>query len=397
MKTITIVGGGSGTHVLIPLLSKTNVKINLLTRKPHKWLKNPTLEYVLPDNTVKTEYKGRINKISNNPSEVIFDADIIILCMPVHQYRKALHNIADSIDRNKEVFIGTIYGQAGFNWMVEEIKEEFNLNSIGWFAFGLIPWISRVKEYGKKGITYGCKRKNVVAVYPFDKFDYLNELFLDDVCHKWFGVGEFVQADNFISLTLSVDNQIIHPSRMQALTIEYGDKWDKIEDVPYFYKDYTKLSGDLLKSLDDDYSKIRKAIYNKYPNKKFTYMLDYLALENFSNASKSINIVDSFVNSQTLTLIKTPVVKFDGKWKLNNKHRFFWDDIFYGVLIAKWFSKQLNLDVSNIDEIIRWAEKILSMDILDENDNFSSKILENKYFCGIPSIYGIKTIDDAID
>jgi hypothetical protein len=397
MKTITIVGGGSGTHVLIPLLSETNVKINLLTSKPDKWVNNPTLEYVLPDQSVKTVYRGRIDKISNNPSEVIPDADIIILCMPVHQYRNALHTIASSINRGKEVFVGTIYGQAGFNWMAEEIQKEFNLDSLGWFAIGLIPWISRVREYGESGITYGCKSKNVIAVYPFDKFDYLNQLFLDDLCHKWFGVGEFVQADNFISLTLSVDNQIIHPSRMQALTIEYGDYWNRIEDIPYFYRDYSKLSGELLKSLDQDYSKIRETIYKNYPNKKFTYMLNYLDLEHFSNGSKSIDIVDSFVNSQTLTLIKTPVIEENGKWKLNNKHRFFLDDIFYGVLIAKWFAKELDIKVDNIDKIIRWAEKILSLEIMDEDDNFSSSILENKFFCGIPSIYGIKTIDQAID
>ena len=59
--------------------------------------------------------KGGLNVISSDPAEVIPDADVIVLCMPVHQYRGALNRLAPYINRTKkEVFVGTVYGQAGF-------------------------------------------------------------------------------------------------------------------------------------------------------------------------------------------------------------------------------------------------------------------------------------------
>lgn len=63
---------------------------------------------------------------------------------------------------------------------------------------------------GSKCANYGGKQVNVVAVSPADRFKRLNDLFLEDISMKPMGVGKFVQACSFLSLTLSVDNQIIH-------------------------------------------------------------------------------------------------------------------------------------------------------------------------------------------
>jgi len=243
MKTITIIGGGNSSHVLIPLLSKSNLQVNLLTRKPDAWENDIELDYLLPSGKHVDTYYGKINKISSNPEEVIPQSDIIILCMPVHAYREALHNIARVVNKNKKVFIGTIYGQAGFNWMTEEIIRKFSLNNITTFAIGLIPWICRTEKYGKKGIVYGAKPINVVAVKPKEDFKILNKQFLNHVVYEWFGYGEFQLADNFISLTLSLDNQIIHTSRMFGLYIEEGGEWETKDNIPYFYRDFSLKSA----------------------------------------------------------------------------------------------------------------------------------------------------------
>ena len=85
--------------------------------------------------------------------------------MPVHQYRDALNRLAPHINRSKkDVFVGTVYGQAGFNWMVHEVERNHNLTNVVTFAIGLIPWICRTIKYGKLGANYGTKEVNVVAV-----------------------------------------------------------------------------------------------------------------------------------------------------------------------------------------------------------------------------------------
>jgi hypothetical protein len=133
--------------------------------------------------------KGQISKKSMDPKDVIPDAvsllllcllffgladtestinstqDVIVLCMPVHQYRNALTNLAPYINRSKkDVFVGTVYGQAGFNWMVHEMERANNLTNVVAFAIGLIPWICRTVKYGELGANYGTKAVNVAAV-----------------------------------------------------------------------------------------------------------------------------------------------------------------------------------------------------------------------------------------
>src|SRR5690554_1456658 len=173
MKKITIVGGGSSAHTLIPVLSKSKYKVNLLTSKPEQWDNIIETQYIDPNGIKKMSIFGKIETISDKPEDVIPYSEIIILCMPVHKYREALHNIAPYI-KGDRVFIGTIYGQAGFNWMVSEIIKTFDLKDITTFAIGLIPWICRISKYGKIGVTYGPKEFNVVAVSPDSDFEYLN-------------------------------------------------------------------------------------------------------------------------------------------------------------------------------------------------------------------------------
>ena len=401
MKNIVIVGGGNSAHVLIPLLSKTDFDVSVLTSRPNDWSHTVALEYQNTDGEVLQVFQGEIKTINDNPQSCIPLADYIILCMPVHKYREALHRIAPCINPSKQVVIGTVYGQGGFNWMMEEIRHEYNLTTnIVYFAFGLIPWVCRTQEYGHTGITYGVKARNAAAVYPHEYFAQINKEFFTPICYDWFKTGEVEQLDNFISITLSVDNQIIHPTRCYAICQKYGGKWKHAEDVPLFYKHYDAFSAQCLADLDEDYSKIRNRIKKLYPNKDFHYMLNYLDLEHYTYNSSSSDIVDSFVNSPTLQAIHTPVIKGDDDiWRLDKHGRFFMDDIYYGIAIAKWMAELLHIEVPMIDKLLFWAqefrgEKIISNDhklLLDSID------LNTPLKSGIPFYYGKKTIKEIVD
>lgn len=384
MKTnIAIIGGGNSTHVLIPFITAPGKrKISLLTSKPSCWSRNIVSEWQQADGTVLHEFHGVLDAASCDAREILPDADIIILCMPVHKYNLALDAIAPFISRNKKVLLGTIYGQGGFNWMVERIRRTHGLDRISGFAVGLIPWIARTKNYGSSGITYGPKTVNIATFDDSDEFE-INSEFLDDLCFSHFQKGKFRLAENFLSLSLSVDNQIIHPSRLYGLYKRYGGNWRRKEDIPLFYRDYDELSAELLQRLDDDYSKIRKSVQSKFPGRNYEYMLNYLDLERLSYRSCSENIRDSFVNSETLGTILTPVILTGEYYEFDKNHRFFHDDIYYGLAIAKWFAERFELRVECIDEILLWAEVILGDRILDNDrklDKTNSRIRTPDYY-----------------
>lgn len=399
-KNIVIVGGGNSAHVLIPLLSEANFNITMLTSRPNDWSHTILLEYRNPNNEVLEVFSGKIDTITDDPASCIPNADYIILCMPVHKYREALHRIAPYINQDHQVMIGTVYGQGGFNWMMEEILHKYHLSNIVYFAFGLIPWVCRTKEYGHTGITYGVKARNAAAVYPREYFAQINREFFSPICYDWFKTGAVEQLDNFISITLSVDNQIIYPSRCFAICQEYGGKWERIEDVPLFYKDYDDFSAQCLADLDDDYSKVRNRIKQLYPDKDFHYMLNYLDLEHFSYQSSSSDIVDSFVNSPTLQAIHTPVIQDnDGHVVIDKDGRFFMDDIYYGIAIVKWMAELLLIDVPMIDKLLHWAQDLRGEQIISEDNRLllNSLDLVAPMKSGVPCVYGKKTINDIVD
>ena len=399
-KNIVIVGGGNSAHVLIPLLSKTDFDISVLTSRPDDWSHTVALEYQNTDGEVLQVFKGKIETITNNPQSCIPSADYIVLCMPVHKYREALHRIAPHINPDKQVVVGTVYGQGGFIWMMEEILNEYHLSNIVYFAFGLIPWVCRTKEYGHTGITYGVKARNAAAVYPHEYFAQINKEFFSPICYDWFKTGAVEQLDNFISITLSVDNQIIHPSRCFAICQEYGGKWERIEDVPLFYKDYDAFSAQCLADLDDDYSKVRNRIKQLYPDKDFHYMLNYLDLEHYTYDSSSSDIVDSFVNSPTLQAIHTPVIQDnDDHVAIDKDGRFFMDDIYYGIAIVKWMAELLRIDVPMIDKLLHWAQDLRGEQIISDDNHLllNSADLNSPLKSGVPYSYGKKTINDIVD
>lgn len=400
MKQLVICGGGNSAHTLIPLLRDSIFQVSIYTSKPEKWAKTIELEWHNPSGEVMGRYSGDLKKASSNPEELFPTADYVVFCMPVHQYRVALRNIAPYLNREKTVVLGAVYGQAGWNWMVDEICKEYNLSNIVVFSFGLIPWVSRLVEYGKKGLTYGCMTENYAAVTPKHYFDQINDEFFNQICYRWFGKGKVDRSENFISLTLSVDNQIIHTARCYGLHKKYGRTWANKEDVPLFYRTFDDMSAGLMEGLDKDYSKIRETIKLRYPDKKFKHMVDYLTLEYFSHKYWSIDAKDSILSSETLHSITTPVIQNDsGTWEIDENHRFFLDDIYYGNCIAKWMAEKLGIETPTINEILHWAQEVRKERIIDEDNHLivDSKDLMTPLKSGIPSVYGFSSIDECVD
>ncbi len=396
---VTIAGGGASAHVLIPLLASAGHTVQLLTRRPADWSRRIELQQQSIDEEIERTLTGTLSRATDDPADVIPESDVVILCMPVCSYRAALRGIAPHLRRDREVHVGTIYGQAGFNWMTGEIERKHGLGNLVTFAVGLIPWICRVREYGSIGVTYGCKALNLAAVSPRDRFAEFDRKFLDAICKQWFDKGAFEQADSFLSLNLSVDNQIIHPSRCYGLFKRYGGRWANREEIPYFYRDFDGLSADLLRSLDSDYSKVRDGIRVRFPKRDFPHMLDYLGSERLSYQSENTDIRESFTTSKTLGAIKPPTRQLpSGEWGIDTDHRFFTDDISYGVCIAKWMAQQMDIAVPTIDAIIEWVQELCGEEYVKNGELLvNSESLSGDLRSGIPPVYGIETIEGVLD
>lgn len=400
-KKLVVCGGGNSSHILIPFLRDSIFDVYVYTSRPERWSRTIELEWQDASGKVLDTYSGNIVYASNNAEELFADADYVVFCMPVHKYRVCLHKIAPFLNKNKNVFVCTLYSQGGWNWMVGEIKKKYGLHNIVAFAFGLIPWICRIKEYGHSGVLYGVqKNANFACVYPNHYFGQVTKELIEPICQNHIVHERVEQSEHFISLTFSADNQIIHTSRCLGLYKVYGNEWDSKEKVPWFYKDWDDLSADILKRLDAEYTCIRNGIKALFPNKDFSYMRDYMELERFGYNSEISDIKASFSDFGTLDAIATPVVQNDkGKWEIDKTHRFFLDDIFYGVCIAKWFAEKLLIETPTINEILRWAQSVRNENIINNENHLmiDSPDITLPLKTGVPVVYGFKCIEDCVD
>ena len=399
-KKLVVCGGGNSSHILIPFLKNSIFEVYVYTSRPDQWSKTIALEWQDAKGKVLDTCKGDIVAASDSADDLFPDADYVVFCMPVHQYRVALHKIAPYLNRSKEVFLCTLYSQGGWNWMVDEIKREHGLDNVVTFAFGLIPWICRIKDYGHSGVVYGVQKyANFACAHPKQYFAQISKELIEPICHNDIVHERVEQSDIFISLTFSADNQIIHTSRCLGLYKVHGKEWKNKEDVPWFYKDWDDLSADILRDVDLEYTKVRNGIKSRYPELDFSYMRDYMELEQFGYNSGITDIKASFSDFGTLDAIPTPVVQnAKGTWEIDKNHRFFLDDIYYGNCIAKWMAEQLGIETPTIDEILRWAQDVRQERIIDEDNHLmlNSPDLLVPLKTGIPTVYGFKTIDDCI-
>ncbi len=400
-KKLVVCGGGNSSHILIPFLNDSIFDVYVYTSRPEQWSDTINLEWQDANGRLLDTASGTIRKASSNPNELFPDADYVVFCMPVHKYRVALHDIAPFLNKSKDVFLCTLYSQGGWNWMVNEIKQQFGLHNIVTFAFGLIPWICRIHEYGHKGIVFGVSKiANFAAVYPGNYFEQVSKELIKPICNNKIVHERVEQSPNFLSLTLSADNQIIHTSRCLGLYKVYGKEWNTKEEVPWFYKDWDDLSANILKSVDAEYTQVRNRFKTEYPDKDFSYMRDYMELERFGYNSEINDIKASFTDFGTLDAIATPVAQNkNGKWEIDRTHRFFMDDIFYGICITKWMAEQFGIETPTIDEILGWAQNVRQEQIIDQNHHL---ILDSPDLCqgfktGIPALYGFQCISDCID
>ena len=85
-------------------------------------------------------------------------------------------------------------------------------------------------------------------------------------------------------------------------------------------------------------------------------------------------------------------------WKIKTNHRFFTDDIHYGLCIAKWAADRLEINVATIDEIINWAQELRHEELIENGKlKLDSKDVSQKYKSGIPYFYGYHSIDEIVD
>ena len=146
---ITFCGGGNLNHNSIAAIGHhlPHLRINLLTRRPKEWSNKIVTKTAGSPWEKKGPLTGYINRISNDPADVIPGSQFIVIGGPANAHYEILERIAPYVD--SYAYVGTVFGQGGFDFQAKSVfKNDLEDKNIVVFGLKHVPYLCQCTKYG---------------------------------------------------------------------------------------------------------------------------------------------------------------------------------------------------------------------------------------------------------
>lgn len=334
-KSICIVGGGSLGTVIAGVLSSKGIEVNLLTNHPEKW--NSEIAVYHPSGDI---FSGSIKTISSNAEDVIPRADVILLCLPGPQIKEALEKIAPYLTERH--FLGSVFSSTGFFFEAIKIFGD----RIPLWGFQRVPFIARVKEYGKSGYLLGYKPSLNIAIEnapQSEKEEFRRFIESAFKCPTAL-LGSYLEA----SLTNS--NPLLHTARLYSLFAENESEQMYPRNF-LFYEEWTDLASELLIQMDKELFKLIAKL--NLTEGFLKPILEYYESRDAESLTKKIRSIESFKG------IMSPMKEIKGGWVPDKESRYFQEDFKYGLRYIWQLCHNEGIECPGIDRVYEWGNEFL--------------------------------------
>ena len=333
MINICICGGGSLGHTIAGFVaSKEDYNVSVLTRHPEKW--SQAIDVYDMDNH---HYHGKLFCVTNNPSTVVSNADIVLLCLPGYAIKDVLQQITPYLSHT--TFVGTIVSSTGFFFMAAQLLSP----DMPVFGFQRVPFIARTIEYGKSARILGYKPSLSVAIENTSN-DKQRELVV--LLERIFCVPIKLLSSHYeVSLTNS--NPLLHTSRIYTLWKDWkpGIKYNH---CPAFYADWTIEAAHYYIEMDREFQNL----LNLLPVAKgaIPSVLDYYESHDEQSLRDKLASIPAFKN-----LMAPMIGNDDDGYEPDFHSRYFTEDFPYGLYSIVKVAKEMNFSTPVIDEVYKWG------------------------------------------
>lgn len=342
MKHICICGGGNLGHVISGFLAHKNYQVSVFSSAAHKWQK--TLQIHTPDGSV---LQGNLFQVSSDPS-VVKDADMVLLCLPGYCLADTLRRLKPHLSKKTQV--GCVVGSSGFFFLAHEILGVQN----PLFAFQRVPFIARVKQYGRSACLAGYKKELAVATLHHAAgqalAETLEEMFATPI----------VLLPHFLQTCLTNSNPILHTSRLYSLFHRFSSQSPYEKEI-LFYEDWDLESSLLLVACDAEFQAVMRAIPAKLS--PVPPLLTYYESQDAAALTNKIRFIQAFQG------IKAPMKKQGTDCFVPDfTDRYFTEDFCFGLAIIKSIAQILQVPTTHLDMLWEWGGKVI--------ENFEEKRLK---------------------
>ena len=366
---ITIVGGGNIGTLVAGEITKRGNKVTIYTRDVSKWKD----EITVYDKDTETEYTYRPHKITQDIEEAVKDAEIIIVSLPAFCIKDFIEKAQDYI--RSDTWVGFYPGTGG----VEFISSKLIKKGCTIFGTQRVCSVVRLEKYGERVVTAGKRKEIFIGAIPHNKTPEVAQKF-----SELFDV-KTTPLPNYLSVTLTPSNPILHPSRLYALFKDYHDGM-VYEKVPLFYEDWTDETSKKLIACDEELHKVLEKI--SLDTSYIIPLLNHYESTNYKEMTNKIHSIKSFKG------ITSPAVAVEGGYIPDLNNRYFTADFPYGIVIIRAFAMICKVKTPEIDEIIKWYQDITKKQYIDfDNDTLG----KDSHELSLPQLYDINTIDDIVN
>lgn len=333
---ICICGGGNLGHVITGFLAHKGYEVSLLTRHPERWNRR-LLIHELENKT----FEGTIQNLSADPSELIPQADLVLLCLPGYGIADTLRAIRPYLKPN--IPVGSVVSSTGFFFEALDLLPE----TTPLFGFQRVPFIARVEEYGKSAHLLGYKSSLSVAIEP--RKTLLNPPCLGGTLGEMFDTPVHLLASHYeVSLTNS--NPLLHTSRLYSMWHD----WHEGMIYPtqnQFYSDWTDEASQLLIDMDTEFFRLLEVL--PVTPGSIPTVLDYYESTDAPSLTKKLHSIEAFKG------ILSPMKKVENGFVPDFQSRYFTEDFPYGLAIIHRLMHEHHISCPYINKVYDWGIQLI--------------------------------------
>lgn len=362
-RKITVVGGGNVGTLIAGEFCRKGHQVTIYTRDQSKW--SDTITVYNKDDDSK--YTVKPYKITSDIPSSLYESELIFITLPSVATKEYIEKSEKYIKPG--AWICFYPGTGGIEFLSS------NLLNKGCVIFGTqrICSVARLKEYGKSVTTAGKRKQIFLGAIPKSYTDRASKLF-----SELFDI-ETISLPNYLNVTLTPSNPILHPSRLYNIFKNYIDglTYDK---VPLFYEHWDDATSKTLIKLDNELHEMLKKI-----NLDTSYvksLLEHYESTDYKSLTKKIKSIES------LKGLTTPCVLKENGYIPDLNSRYFTADFPHGLIIIKSFAMILGQKTPGIDSVIDWYQKIINKEYINIKENKLGTFSKNLH---LPQLYGIDT------
>ncbi len=336
MKRICICGGGNLGHVVAGFLAANGCEVTLLTRHPERW--SHTLHIMTPEGTT---LEGHLSTISSTASDVVPQADMLLLAQPGFAIRSVLSELRDVL--RPGIPVGSIVSSTGFFFEAMSLLP----STTPLFGFQRVPFIARTEVYGHSAHLLGYKSSLNLAVERASREDASR---IASEIQQLFHCPTHLLASHY-EASLTNSNPLLHTSRLYDL----WHNWQEgitYESIPEFYSNWTDNASSLLIAMDAEFMQLLDKL--QVTPGAIPTILDYYESTDAPSLTHKLQSIAAFKG------IMSPMEKVGTTYIPDFHSRYFTEDFPYGLAIIHRLIHEHNIPAPHIDQVYDWGMNLIS-------------------------------------